>query len=146
VAVRRGYGDETWQLALAGDVDALHRAADALADYDAHRARAFAFAVDGRAADALAQLEAGRTGDWPFAAAYAADVARARLLAGDAAGALDALGDAVRGVEPVEQGVAELVVECARRDHGLRRRALRVALVGGTVRQRLRNALAVLRA
>jgi hypothetical protein len=146
VAVRRGYGDETWELALAGDVDALHRAADALADYDAHRARAFAFAIDGRVADALAQLEAGRTGDWPFAAAYAADVARARLLAGDAAGALDATRTAIHGVEPVEQSVAELAVECVRRGHGLRRRALRVALGGGTVRQRLRHGLAVLRA
>jgi hypothetical protein len=116
------------------------------ADYDGHRARAFALAIDGRAVDALAQLDAGRAGDWPFAVAYAGDVARIRILAGDAAGALDALAAANHGVDRVQHGVAVLAVECARRDHRLRRRALRVALGGGTVRQRLRTVVAVLRA
>src|SRR5919201_6721054 len=95
---RRGYGDETWRLALARDVSALRRAADLLLegdagdlDYDGHRARAFALAVEGQTYEALEQLNEGWTEEWPFPAAYAADIARVRFLLGDYAKALEAL-------------------------------------------------------
>src|ERR687888_161677 len=104
MTARRGYGDETWRLARARDSAALHRAADLLLegepgglDYDGHRARAFALAVEGRVDDALAELNEGWSEEWPFPAAYAADIARVRFLVGDYADALDALQLSVRG-------------------------------------------------
>jgi hypothetical protein len=151
LADRRGYGDETWRLALARDSGALHRAADLLLDgdpgdlnYNAQRARAFAIAVDGRVDDALAQLNEGWTEEWPFPAAYAADIARVRFLVGDYATALDALQLSVRGAVRLEPAVVELTLECVRHQKGLWRRGLRVALSGGTPGQRLLTALAVL--
>src|ERR687893_45987 len=104
---RRGFGDEAWELALVGDAASLHRAADLLSgdsgdlDYEAHRARAFALAIEGRRDDGLAELNEGWTEEWPFPGAYAADVARVRFLAGDYEDALGALRLAVRGTDSV---------------------------------------------
>ena len=147
---RRGYGDETWRLALARDAAGLRGAADLLfrgdpagLDYDGHRARAFAFAVDGRLAEALDELNEGWTEEWPFPAAYAADIARVRFLVGDYEHALDALQLSVCGAERLEPAVAELTPACVRRDKRLWWAGLRVALAGGTPWQRLATAAAV---
>jgi hypothetical protein len=147
---RRGFRDETWRLACAGDVEELHRAADLLLggepgdlDYDAHRARAFAFAVEGRVDEALAQLNEGWSKDWPFPAAYAADTARVRYLSGDYERSLGALMLAVHGSDRLDPSVAELVAAVVRRAPRLRGRALVLALGGGTAWQRLRNAAVV---
>jgi hypothetical protein len=146
----RRYGDEAWRLARAGDAAALYRAADFLLagepgglDYDAHRARAFALALEGRVEDGLAELNEGWTEEWPFPAAYAADTARVRYLAGDYERSLGALRLAVRGAERVDPQVAELVSAVAASAPKLRFRAVRVALGGGTTWQRVRNAAAV---
>jgi hypothetical protein len=146
---RRAFGDETWRLAQEGDVAALNRAAELLLDgdpgglnYDGHRARAFALAVEGRVDEALAQLNDGWTEDWPFPAAYAADTARVRYLAGDYAHALGALQLAVRGADRLDPATAELVTAVVARAPSLRVRAVKVALGGGTAWQRLRNAAA----
>jgi len=151
MSTRRGYGDETWRLAAARDSAALHRAADLLLEgdpgdlnYDGHRARAFALAVEGHVDDALAQLNEGWTEDWPFPAAYAADIARVRFLVGEYAKALEALQLSVRGAERLEPAVAELTPECVRHEKALWRRGLRVALSGGTPGQRVGTALAVI--
>jgi hypothetical protein len=147
VTARRGLGDEMWRVALEGDVGFLHRTADLLVDdYEAHRARAFALAVEGDPDRALAELNEGWTEDWPFPSAYAADVARVRCLAGDYEDALGALQLSVRGSHRIEPGVPELAGECVRRSPRLWTRALRVALAGGTASQRAFTAWAVLRA
>jgi hypothetical protein len=152
MSARRGFGDETWRLAREGDARALHKAADLLLrdptdlDYEGHRARAFALAVEGRVDDALAQLNEGWTDDWPFPSAYATDVARVRYLAGDYGKALDALLLATRGVERVDGAAASLATDIVRRDRKLTGRALRTALAGGTAWQRIENAGAVIRA
>ncbi len=143
---RRGFGDETWRLAQAGDAEGLRRAADLIGDdvpYDSHRARAFAFAAEGRVDQALAQLNEGWTEEWPFPAAYATDVARVRYLAGDYADALSALGLSVRGSERRNGVPAELAAACVRRERRLWWPALRVALSGGSPMQRSRVACAV---
>ena len=151
MGARRGYRDETWRLAVERDAAALRRAADLLLagdagdfDYDGHRARAFALAVEGRIDDALAQLNEGWTEEWPFPAAYAADIARVRFLNGDYAKALDALQLSVRGADRLEPAVAELTPECVRQEKRLWGFGLKVALAGGTPWQRLSTALAVL--
>jgi hypothetical protein len=151
MAARRGYGDETWRLAVARDSVALHCAADLLLEgdegdlnYDGHRARAFALAIEAHVDEALGQLNEGWTEEWPFPAAYAADIARVRFLVGDYANALDALQLSVRGADRLEPAVVELTPECVRRQKALWRRGLRVALSGGTAGQRLGTALAVL--
>jgi hypothetical protein len=151
MTARRGYGDETWRLAFARDADALYRAADLLLagepgelNYDGHRARAFALAVEGRTDEALGQLNEGWTEEWPFPAAYAADIARVRFLLGEYDKALEALQLSVRGADRVEPAVIELAPECVRRDGRLWRRGLRVALAGGTPWQRFATAAAVL--
>jgi hypothetical protein len=150
VGARRGYGDETWRLARAGDAAGLHRAADLLIEgdlaYDGHRARAFALAVEGDADGALAQLNEGWTEEWPFPAAYAADTARVRYLAGDYERALGALQLAAHGVDRLDPAVAELVAAVVARAPKLRLRAMRVVLGGGTPWQRVRNAAAVVAA
>jgi len=149
---RRALGDETWRLALAGDAPALRRVAELLQgaageeSYDAHRARAFALAVEGRSAAGLGELNEGWTEDWPFPSAYAADIARVRFLAGDYAEALDALHLSLRGADRVDADVARLAKECVRRDKRLLRRALVVATAGGTPWQRLATAGGVLAA
>lgn len=149
---RRGFGDETWRLALERDAASLHHAADLLLgdpgdlDYEAHRARAFALAVEGDRDGALAELNEGWTEEWPFPSAYATDVARVRYLAGDYEDALGALQLAVRGAERIEPGVPELASDCVRRSPGLWTRALRLAFAGGTASQRAGAAWAVLRA
>jgi hypothetical protein len=149
VARLRGYGDEVWRLARQRDVAALRRASALLLegdagehDYDGHRARAFAFAVDGRSDDALAELNKGWTEDWPFPAAYAADTARVWYLAGDYERALGALELAMHGADRLDPAVADLVRLIVAKAPRLRLRAVRVALGGGTPWQRLRNATA----
>ncbi len=146
----RRYGDEAWRLARAGDLDGLHRAADLLLagdpagfDYAGHRARAFAYALEGRMTTALAVLREGSSDEWPFPAAFAADLARVRYLGGDYEQSLGALRVAVRGAQRLDPQVADLVSDVAARAPKLRLRAVRVALGGGTTWQRLRNAVAV---
>ncbi|MFL5954250.1 MAG: hypothetical protein ACJ76I_09110 [Gaiellaceae bacterium] len=145
---RRRYRDETWRLACTGDARALDRVADALvqdepddSSYDAHRARAFALAIERRLEEALTQLNDGSTDDWPFPAAYAADVARVRYLAGDYDGALGALRLAVHGADRLDPALADLAVLVVAGAPELRLRAVRVVLGGGTAWQRLRNAV-----
>ena len=149
VAGARGYGDEAWRLARAGDVGGLHEAADLLLagdpagfDYDG-RARAFAHALEGRVETALAELSEGSSEDWPFPAAYAADLARIHYLAGHYEESLGALRIAVQGVERLDPQVADLVSAVVAHAPKLRLRAVRVALGGGTTWQRLRNAAVV---
>lgn len=149
MAARRGFGDETWRLAREGDVAALHRAADLLLqgdpgelNYDGHRARAFALALDGKVDEGLAELNEGWTEDWPFPAAYAADTARVRYLAGDYERSLGALQLAVHGADRLDPQIAELVAAVVQHAPRLRIRAVRVVLGGGTPWQRLRNAAA----
>jgi hypothetical protein len=137
------YGDEIWRLATAGDVDGLRRAAALLDDYDARRAVAFALAIEGRIDEALTELEAGAAGGWPFPAAHAVDTSRAHYLARDDGGALCALTTA-RTSDVLDPAVAELAAAVARRSPRLRAQAVRVVLGAGSVRQRLRNAVAVL--
>ena len=151
MAVRRGYGDETWRMAREGDRAGLQRAADLLLqdadlNYEGHRARAFAFAVEGRRDDALEQLHEGWTEEWPFPAAYATDVARVRFLAGDYDEALTALHLAVRSSEQLDDAVAALATDCVRRSRRTFRKALGVALAGGSSTQKAGAALAVIRA
>jgi hypothetical protein len=150
---RRGYGDETWRLARAGDVASLHRAAGLLLggdagplDYDGHRARAFALALEGDVDDALAELNEGWSEEWPFPAAYAADTARVRYLAGDYERSLGALQLAVHGADRLDPQIAELVAAVVKHAPRLRLRAMRVVLGGGTPWQRLRNAAAAVAA
>jgi hypothetical protein len=146
---RTGFGDETWRLARSGDAEALHRAADLLLagdpgdpNYDSHRARAFALALEGRVDDALAELTDGWSEDWPFPAAYAADTARVRYLAGDYEHALGALQLAVHGADRLDPAVGELAAAVVARAPRLRFQAVRVVLRGGTAWQRLCNAAA----
>jgi hypothetical protein len=145
---RTGFGDETWRLALAGDVAALERVAGLLLDpnglgYDGHRARAFARAVGGDIDGALAELNEGWTEEWPFPSAYAADVARVRFLGGDYPHALEALRLASRSADVLDPAVPELALACVRRAPRSRLAALKVVLAGGSPLQRARNALAV---
>jgi hypothetical protein len=149
MSARRGFGDETWRLATEGDAAGLHRAADLLLqgdpgdlNYDGHRARAFALALEAKVDEALAQLNEGWTEDWPFPAAYAADTARVRFLAGDFERSLGALQLAVHGADRLDPQVAELVAAVVARAPKLRLRAIKVVLGGGTAWQRLRNAAA----
>jgi hypothetical protein len=149
MSVRRGFGDETWRLAEAGDIEALHGAADLLLQgdpggllYDGHRARAFALALDGRVDDALAELNEGWTDDWPFPAAYATDTARVRYLAGDYEHSLGALQLAVHGADRLDPAISELVAAVVAHAPKLRLKAIKVVLGGGTAWQRLRNAAA----
>ena len=153
MTTRRGFGDETWRLAREADATALHRAADLLLagdpgelNYDGHRARAFALALEDQVDDALAQLNEGWSEDWPFPAAYAADTARVRYLAGDYERALGALQLAVHGADRLDPAIAELVAAVVSRAPKLRLRAIRVVLGGGTAWQRLRNAAAAVSA
>jgi hypothetical protein len=150
---RTGYGDETWRLALAGDVDALERVSDLLRGddpgalgYDTHRARAFARAVEGRVDEALAELNEGWTEEWPFPSAYATDVARVRFLAADYTHALEALRLAARSADVLDPAVPALAVACVERAPRNWPAALRVALASGTPWRRAGNALAVARA
>jgi hypothetical protein len=152
VRARRGFGDETWRLARAGDAEALQRAGDLLLAepldlaYEGHRARAFALAVEGDAAGALHVLNAGWTDEWPFPAAYALDVARVRYLVGDYEHALDAIRLALRGAERVDGSTAELAKSCVRHRRSLWPKALASVTAGGSVWIRVAGAAAVLRA
>ena len=139
------YGDETWRLAARRDADALRRAAALLADYDAHRARAFALAVERRSDEALAELAAGRVDGWPFEPAALLDGARVHHLAGDDGRALDTIAAATRAAPVPDPAAGELAAEIARASRHLRGRALALVLARGTLRQRARNAVGVLR-
>jgi hypothetical protein len=148
MSARRGFGDETWELARAGDDVGLERAASLLLtdpgelEYEGHRARAFRFAVEGNAVAALAELNQGWSEDWPSPAAYAVDVARIHFLAGDCAKALTALRLDVRTASHLD-GLSGLLADCVRREPALWRSALSIALAGDS---RLRAASAVLAA
>src|SRR3954471_16199611 len=130
---RRAYGDETWRLALAGDVAGLRRVAEVLQGeapdegYDAYRARAFALAVEGRAPRALEELNEGWTDEWPFPSAYAADVARVHYLGKDYGQTLDALELAARSADILDPAVTELAVACVLRAPQTWTAALKVA-------------------
>ena len=146
---RRGFGDESWRLAKAGESSALHRAADLLLEgdpagllYDGHRARAFALALEHRVDEALAELNEGWTEEWPFPAGYAADIARVRYLAGDYEQSLGALRLAVHGADRLDPAISELVAAVVGRAPRLRLHAVKVMLGGGSAWQRLRNAAA----
>jgi hypothetical protein len=130
---------------LSGGAEMLTRAPDELL-YEVHRARAFALASQARTDEALDQLNEGWTDDRPNPASYAADVARVRYLVGDYDDALVALGLAVRSADHLEPTVPELAADCVRRSPRLWRDAVRIALSGGTYRERVRAALAVVRA
>src|SRR5918911_1644381 len=119
MGTRRGFGDETWRLACAGDAAALGRAADMLLgdgelEYEGHRARAFALAVDGRRDEALVELSEGWSDDWPPPSAYALDVSRIHYLCHDCERALAALQLEVRSLSQWT-GVHEIVAACVRR-------------------------------
>lgn len=151
MAARTGFGDETWRLAREGDIEGLDRAATLLLDagdllYEGHRAKAFARAVAGRLDDGLAELNEGWNDDWPAPAVYATDIARIRLLAGDGRGAIDALELAMRSSDGLHGSLGELLAECVRRQPQVLARALRLAGGTGSVPQRSRATLAVLRA
>jgi hypothetical protein len=152
VSARRGFGDETWRLAQAGDAEALRRAAELLSAepldlaYESHRAQAFALAVEGEIVEALDVLNAGWTEEWPFPAAYALDVARIRYLVGDYGLALEAVRLALRGAERTDGAAVELAGACVRRRRSLWRKALGSVLVDGSAWRRLVAALSVLRA
>ena len=126
--MRRGVGDQAWELALAGDGAALERAAESFDEYDAHRMRAFALALGGRTDDALDELNEGWADDWPFPAAYAVDVARVRYLCGDYEASLWALRLAARSGRRADPAVASLARACVRRSPRLWRRGLAVTL------------------
>jgi hypothetical protein len=150
---RKGFGDDTWRLAVAGDVPALEQAAALLRlgsdedfGYDGHRALAFARAVEGQVGEALAELNAGWTRDWPFPSGYAADIARVRYLGGDYRQALDALRLAARSADVLDPAVPELAAACVARAPATWPRALLVALAGGSAAQRLHAVGLVLRA
>jgi hypothetical protein len=149
VSVRKGFGDEAWRLAQAADIDSLRRAAELLLEgdpggllYDGHRARAFAFALEGHVDEALAELNEGWTEDWPFPAAFATDAARVRYLAGDYEESLGALRLAVHGADRLDPAIPELATAVVAHAPKLRLRAVRLVLGGGTAWQRLRNAAA----
>jgi hypothetical protein len=151
MTVRRGFGDQAWELAQQADVTALEAAAflhlrdPSGIDYEGYRARAFSLAVRNRVAEALASLNEGWTEDWPTPAAYATDVARIHLLAGDCAKALTALQLDLRTIDHID-GLTEFAVTCTHRDPALWRRALRLAMHGETGPRRYRAALAVVHA
>ena len=151
MTVRRGFGDQAWELAQKGDVAALEHAAElhlrepSGIEYEGHRAKAFALAVDRRAAEALTRLNEGWSDEWPTPAAYATDIARIHFLAGDCAAALTALQLDLRTLDHLD-GLTDFAVTCARRDPTLRRQALRVVLRGTRGVDRLRAAAAVLSA
>ena len=114
--------------------------------YEAHRARAFRLAQVGECNAALAELIGGWVDDWPDPPTYATDVAHVRMLAGDYAEALDALRTAIHGARRLEARVPVIVGTCVQGSPVLWRRALRLVLEGGSMRDRARVVVAVARA
>ncbi len=144
MTIRRGYGDETWELAYAGDATALERAATLLlrehsgVEYEGHRARAFALALGGRTGEALEELNIGWTEEWPTPDAYGLDVARIHFLAGSPAQALTALSLDSRSIERSQmEDVVTLVMICVWCDRRLWRRGLALALANSQGLDRL---------
>lgn len=114
--------------------------------YERHRSRALALAADGECNRALDELNDGWTDNWPDPTAYAVDVARIRYLVGDYEGAMLALELAARGAERADATIVELATACVRSLPRLRWRALRLALDSGTLSERARRGLRVVRA
>jgi hypothetical protein len=153
VSLRRGYGDETWALAYAEDVEGLERVAGLLLhehmgiEYEGRRARAFALALERRTAQALEELNAGWTDEWPTPDAYGLDVARIHFCAGDPAKALTALQLDARTVERAQlEDVVTLVLDCVYADRTLGRRGFRLALASSQGLERVLVAGRMLRA
>jgi hypothetical protein len=148
---RRGFGDEIWRLARAGDSAGLERVSDLLADdgefeYESRRALAFRYALDGRTDQALQELNEGWAEDWPPPSAYAVDVARVHLLVGDCERALSALQLEIRSASH-SPGASEIAAACVRRDPRTWRRGLRLALAAEAgMPGKLRAAAAICRA
>jgi hypothetical protein len=145
VTIRRGYGDDTWALAYARDLPALERAAALLlrersgVEYEGHRARAFALALEKRESEALEELNAGWADEWPTADAYGLDVARVHFLAGHPDTALIALALDARSIERAQlDDVVTLVVACVRCERRLWKRGLSLALANSRGTSRLR--------
>jgi hypothetical protein len=111
-----------------------------------HRARAIAHAAARELEPAVVHLEES----WHLMPAVevdpAADLAWLHLLAGDVASALDKLKVGTRGVRRVTPRATDLLVACVGLQPRLWTAALDVALHGGTLLQRIRAAVAVLRA
>jgi hypothetical protein len=135
LTIRRGYGDETWSLALARDAAALGRVAELLlrersgVEYEGHRARAFGLALERRSGEALEELNTGWTEEWPTPESYGIDVARIHFLAGSPAQALTALSLDARSIERSQlDDVVTLVLDCVYFDQRLWRRGLALAL------------------
>jgi hypothetical protein len=149
VASRRGFADQIWLLAQAGDVAALEQAGELLLrepvtlEYEGHRALAFARAIRGDAEGALAELNDGWIEEWPFPAAFAADRGRIQFLVGDVRGSLEALRLAARGAKRNDPSTIELAAACVSRRRASVFRALRVAVSGGTPWQRVRAAAGI---
>jgi hypothetical protein len=144
VTIRRGYGDETWALAVKRDVAALERAAELLlrersgVEYEGHRARAFALALDRRSGEALEELNAGWTEEWPTPEGYGLDVARIHFLAGHPNMALTALALDARSIERSQlEDVVTFVMILVWEDRRLWRRGLSIALANSRGLDRL---------
>lgn len=153
MTIRRGYGDQTWALAYARDSVALERAAGLLlrepssVEYEGHRARAFALALERRTGEALEELNAGWTEEWPTAEAYGLDVARIHFLAGHPNQALTALALDARTVERSQlEDVVTFVMICVWCDRRLWRRGLGLALANSRGVDRLLVPLRILNA
>ena len=151
MTVRRGFGDQAWELAQKGDVAALEGASylhlrdPSGIEYEGYRARAFSLAVRNRVPEALSSLNEGWTEEWPTPAAYATDVARIHMLAGDCTAALTALQLDLRTIDHID-GLTDFAVACTRRDPSLWWRALRLAMHGERGFRKYGTALAVVRA
>jgi hypothetical protein len=144
LTIRRGYGDETWALAYARDAAALQRAAELLlreqtgVEYEGHRARAFALALERRTGEALEELNAGWTEEWPTPEGYGIDVARIHFLAGHPNMALTALSLDARSIERSKlEDVVTFVMICVWCDRRLWRRGLFLALANSQGTDRL---------
>ncbi|MHB8471230.1 MAG: hypothetical protein ACYDCH_15980, partial [Gaiellaceae bacterium] len=135
MTIRRGYGDETWRLALGRDVAGLRRAAALLLterggfEYEGHRAAAFGLALERRTGEALEELNAGWSEEWPTPEGYGLDVARIHFLAANFGAALTTLELDSRSVERAQlEDVVTLVIGIVYGDPRLWRRGLGLAL------------------
>jgi hypothetical protein len=139
-----------WRLAVQRDADGLRARARELrgrgpSTYSSARADAFALAVEGSGKAAIATLGSGWTDAWPAPVAFALDVARVRLLSGEAAGALIALQLGLAGQERLPPVARDLVAACVRERRWLWRLALRVIFSAGSWWERAAGVAAVVR-